>query len=129
MVLVAVGEVLWFECVMTDSMFLSLGLTALSSVVAACADIRIAIRDLDLSQLGAQTTSQNVGYVWISLNCVANAAFVFASRRKANIHKSSEFDGTVLSSPGLMISYILHASFKHTQSISGIIHTGAMEWK
>lgn len=102
MVLVAVGEVFWFECVMTDSMFLSLGLTALSSVVAACADIRIAIRDLDLSRLGTQITSQNVGYVWISLNCVANAAFVFASRRKANIHKSSEFDGTVLLLSGLM---------------------------
>jgi len=92
-ILVALAEVLWFECSITEPMILSFGLIALSSVVAACADIRIAISNYSNPyEIATQITRLNVGYGWILLSCFSTAAFVFSTRKQNKFHESSDLD-------------------------------------
>jgi len=106
MIFIAIAEVLWFECSITDPMFLSFGLIGLSSVVSVCGDIKVAISNssFDQYEIATEVMGLNVGCVWILLSCISMAAFVFSLRQKA---QASDFDSITQFGWKLMVSYVL----------------------
>lgn len=97
-IIIAYGEVLWFGGHVTALTLFSFGLMVLSSIVAAWADIQS-------SSFASQTL--NSGYLWMVLNCLTNAAFVLAMRKRIKLTNFRDFDtmfyNNLLSIPVLVI--------------------------
>jgi GDP-mannose transporter len=74
-IVIAYGEVLWFNGRVTSLALVSFGLMVMSSVVAALADIQSAMKGSD--HTGSSSTAMlalNAGYMWMALNVICTAA-------------------------------------------------------
>jgi hypothetical protein len=81
-VFIAYGEVLWFGGNVTPLLLLSFGFMALSSIVAAWADIKAALSGVGHSdETAAAISTLNAGYVWMALNVFCSAAYVLGTRK------------------------------------------------
>ncbi|KZP26650.1 GDP-mannose transporter [Athelia psychrophila] len=130
-ILIAYGEVIWFGGRVTGLTLISFLLMALSSVVAAYADVSLAtsatatspalgnalpdvsaglgllagvVRELNLRKLG-------IGYFWMMTNCLSNAAFVLAMRKRIKVTGFSDWEtmlyNNLLSIPVLVVFSLL----------------------
>lgn len=81
-IVIAYGEVLWFGGKVTPLLLLSFGFMALSSVVAAWADIQAALNGLGHSaESAAAISTLNAGYAWMGLNVICTASYVLGTRK------------------------------------------------
>ncbi|KAF7971282.1 hypothetical protein HWV62_21530 [Athelia sp. TMB] len=124
----AYGEVIWFGGRVTGLTMLSFLLMVLSSVVAAWADVSIAsgvvdhlpsasaslgmgldmvagvVQRLNIQKLG-------IGYMWMMTNCLANAAFVLAMRKRIKVTGFTDWEtmlyNNLLSIPVLIVFSLL----------------------
>lgn len=81
-IVVAYGEVLWFGGNVTPLLLLSFGCMALSSVVAAWADIQAALNGVGHSvETATAISTLNAGYAWMGLNVVCTASYVLGTRK------------------------------------------------
>ncbi|KAF8472491.1 hypothetical protein BDZ91DRAFT_435510 [Kalaharituber pfeilii] len=108
-ILIAYGEVLWFGGSVSGMALFSFGLMVLSSVVAAWADIRVAIESYGHSstEAAAALSTLNAGYVWMLVNCLSSAAYVLGMRKRIKLTNFKDFDtmyyNNLLSIPILLI--------------------------
>ncbi|KAH0530710.1 hypothetical protein TsFJ059_005305 [Trichoderma semiorbis] len=77
-IVIAYGEVLWFGGSVTPTILLSFGLIIFSSMVAAWADADAAGRSSKASQ---SFSTLQIGYTWMGLNVICQAAFVLGMRK------------------------------------------------
>ena len=77
-IVIAYGEVLWFGGSVTPTILLSFGLIIFSSMVAAWADADAAGRSSKASQ---SFSTLQLGYTWMGLNVICQAAFVLGMRK------------------------------------------------
>ncbi|EEB05333.1 hypothetical protein SJAG_00339 [Schizosaccharomyces japonicus yFS275] len=101
-IVIAYGEVLWFGGSVSSLTLFSFGLMVLSSVVAAWADIK---------SPASEGASFNAGYFWMFANCLTNASFVLAMRKRIKLTNFRDFDtmfyNNLLSIPVLLILTVL----------------------
>lgn len=81
-ILIAYGEVLWFNGTVTPMIMGSFVLIVLSSVVAAWSDVSAA----------AEGGVSIVGYVWMFSNCFSQAAFVLFLRKRIKVLGFKDMD-------------------------------------
>ncbi|KAK9476094.1 UDP-galactose transporter [Lipomyces japonicus] len=105
-ILIAYGEVLWFGGAVSRLALFSFSLMVLSSLVAAWADIHVAI--------SSQTSTAawlNLGYIWMAVNCVSTAAYVLSMRIRIKATGFKDFDtmfyNNFLTIPILLASSIM----------------------
>lgn len=93
-IVIAYGEVLWFGGGRVTSLtLLSFGLMALSSVVAAWADIQAAINGVDPSiETSAAISTLNAGYAWMGLNVFCSASFALGMRKVIKTMNFKDWD-------------------------------------
>ena len=77
-IVIAYGEVLWFGGSVTPMTLVSFGLIVLSSIVAAWADIQIALSG---SAGATDVSTLNAGYAWMGMNVFCSASFVLGMRK------------------------------------------------
>jgi len=97
-ILIAYGEVLWFGGSVTGMALFSFGLMVLSSVIAAWADIQHALQNYDHSgaEASAKISTLNAGYIWMLFNCLCNASYILAMRKRIKLTNFKDFDSTLL---------------------------------
>ena len=81
-IVIAYGEVLWFNGRVTSLALFSFGLMVMSSVVAALADIQSAIEGS--GHTGTTSTAMsglNAGYMWMAFNVICTAARLLVMKR------------------------------------------------
>ena len=93
-ILIAYGEVLWFDGKVTGLALVSFGLMICSSLLAASTDIGHAISSLGTpattteseallaGSAAAKLSQLNAGYVWMMINCLCSAGYVLAMRKR-----------------------------------------------
>lgn len=100
-ILIAYGEVIWFQGTITPLILFSFGLIILSSVVAAWSDISSAAV---VSSVNAEWL---LGYSWMLSNCLSNAAFVLFLRKRIKVMAFKDLDtmfyNNLLSIPILVV--------------------------
>ncbi|MBW0479922.1 hypothetical protein O181_019637 [Austropuccinia psidii MF-1] len=98
-ILIAYGEVIWFNGSVTGLTLVSFGLMVLSSLIAAWSDISplasahspdqiLNQEPIDYSAL----VRKNAGYFWMLINCLASAAYVLAMRKKIKLTNFKDWD-------------------------------------
>lgn len=96
-VVIAYGEVLWFGAKVTPLLLLSFGSMVLSSVVAAWADIQVAIDGVEHSvEATAALSTLNAGYTWMGLNVFCTASYVLGTRKFITSLNFKEWDSKSL---------------------------------
>jgi len=81
-IVIAYGEVRWFGGNVTPLLLLSFGFMVLSSVVAAWADIQVALNGVGHSvETAAAISTLNAGYAWMGLNVFCTASYVLGTRK------------------------------------------------
>ncbi|GLB43443.1 putative UDP-galactose transporter [Lyophyllum shimeji] len=99
-ILIAYGEVLWFDGRVTGLTFVSFILMVISSIIAAWADIAEALES-PLSPVNAASSLEtftgvvhelNVGYFWMLVNCLTSAGYVLAMRKRIKATGFSDWD-------------------------------------
>lgn len=91
-IVIAYGEVLWFGSRLTSLMLLSFGLMAVSSVVAAWADIQAAIGSSGSLDAASAVSTLNVGYAWMGMNVLTSASFVLGMRKRIKTMGFTDWD-------------------------------------
>ncbi|KAH6613196.1 GDP-mannose transporter [Boeremia exigua] len=107
-VVIAYGEVLWFGGSVTPLLLLSFGSMVLSSIVAAWADIQVALNSTEPSvDTAAAISTLNAGYAWMGLNVICTASYVLGTRKFITSLNFKEWDtmyyNNLLSFPILVI--------------------------
>ncbi|KAI9742023.1 MAG: GDP-mannose transporter into the lumen of the Golgi [Cirrosporium novae-zelandiae] len=111
-IIIAYGEVLWFNATVTPMALFSFGLMVLSSVIAAWADVKYALESYgtESSEAAAKISTLNAGYIWMLINCICSATYVLRMRKRIKVTNFSDFDtmyyNNLLSIPILVISSI-----------------------
>ncbi|KAI1316866.1 GDP-mannose transporter into the lumen of the Golgi [Mortierella claussenii] len=101
-ILIAYGEVLWFNSKVTPIMLLSFVLMVLSSVIAGWSDFSsfTSSSPNDLIQL-------NIGYIWMAINCLSSAGYVLYMRKRIKLFNFKDFDtvyyNNMLSLPVMLV--------------------------
>jgi GDP-mannose transporter len=96
-IVIAYGEVLWFGGKVTRLLLLSFGLMALSSIVAAWADIQAAINGIGHSEdTSVAISTLNAGYMWMGLNVLCTASYVLGTRKTINSLNFKDWDSKFL---------------------------------
>lgn len=100
-IVIAYGEVLWFGGRVTPLALLSFGLMALSSVVAAWADIQSAIHGGfgESADASAAISALNAGYAWMGLNVFCSASYTLGQRKVVKKLNFKDRDSAFSSSP------------------------------
>ena len=78
-IVIAYGEVLWFNGRVTSLALLSFGLMVMSSVVAALSDIQSAIEGS--GHTGNAMLVLNAGYLWMAFNVICTAARLLVMKK------------------------------------------------
>lgn len=109
-IVIAYGEVLWFNGRVTALALLSFGLIVMSSIVAALADIQSTIKGS--GHTGNSTSTMlalNVGYMWMAFNVVCTAARLLVMRKliKQTNDWDSMYYNNLLSIPVLILCSLL----------------------
>lgn len=101
-ILIAYGEVIWFEGKISRLTMTSFLFMVLSSIIAAWSDI-----STTFSFSEASYTSLNLGYFWMGINCFSSAAYVLTMRKYIKSIGFKDFDtvyyNNLLSIPLLII--------------------------
>jgi len=121
-ILIAYGEVIWFGGRVTGLTFISFIFMVMSSVIAAWADVSGSLVDSmpagssGISAMSLQTvkgvvSNLNVGYFWMLVNCLTNAAYVLSMRKRIKATGFSDWDSmfynNLLSIPILAVCSII----------------------
>ncbi|RDB20876.1 GDP-mannose transporter [Hypsizygus marmoreus] len=96
-ILIAYGEVIWFDGRVTELAFTSFIFMVISSIIAAWTDISTALAD---SLPGVRSSGQvinvvhglNIGYFWMLVNCLTSAGYVLAMRKRIKVTGFSDWD-------------------------------------
>ncbi|EIM22106.1 UDP-galactose transporter [Wallemia mellicola CBS 633.66] len=100
-ILIAYGELLWFNNKITRLTSFAFLLMVLSSVVAA-------YDDFDLNDLFNKSM---IGYFWMALNCLSSAAYVLLMRKRIKLTGFKDWDSmafnNALSIPLLIVSSLI----------------------
>lgn len=120
-ILIAYGEVLWFNGRITRLTMVSFLLMVLSSILAAWVDVNSAVEstgDLSTPLVGVSVAlvsdtlrKLNFGYFWMLLNCLTSAAYVLLMRKRIKATGFSDWDSmfynNLLSIPVLLLFSVL----------------------
>lgn len=117
-ILIAYGEVIWFNGSVSGLTLVSFGLMVLSSLIAAWSDISPFIFLSSTSPsavpeplIYGEIVKKNAGYFWMLLNCLASAAYLLAMRKKIKVTNFKDWDtmfyNNLLSIPVLIIFSLL----------------------
>jgi GDP-mannose transporter len=121
-ILIAYGELIWFGGRVTALTFVSFIFMVISSVIAAWSDVSSALSGsipavstgvsfASLQTLAGAVRGLHVGYFWMFTNCLTNAAYVLAMRKKIKTIGFSDWDSmfynNLLSIPVLAIFSII----------------------
>ncbi|KAG8220865.1 hypothetical protein J3R82DRAFT_2360 [Butyriboletus roseoflavus] len=123
-ILIAYGEVMWFNGRITGLTMIAFLLIVLSSILAAWADVTniadaagdippaSAAMGIGLDLVSTVMQRLHIGYLWMLLNCLASAAYVLLMRKRIKITGFTDWDSmfynNLLSIPVLtMCSLIL----------------------
>ncbi|POW06982.1 hypothetical protein PSHT_10146, partial [Puccinia striiformis] len=115
-ILIAYGEVIWFNGSVSSLTLVSFGLMVLSSLIAAWSDISpflspsISTTSPDAFSeplIYGEIVKKNAGYFWMLINCFASAAYVLAMRKKIKLTNFKDWDtmfyNNLLSIPILIV--------------------------
>lgn len=92
-IVIAYGEVIWFNGRVTPIALLSFGLMVMSSIVAALADIQHAMAgSTDTGDANSAMSVLNAGYMWMSLNVICTAARLLVMKKI--IKQTNDWDCT-----------------------------------
>lgn len=80
-IVIAYGEYLVFGTKVSATMLLSFGLMVLSSVVAAWADIQVAIDGAYVKDTSKAVSVLGAGYAWMAINVFCTSAFLLRMRK------------------------------------------------
>ncbi|EXX52297.1 GDP-mannose transporter [Rhizophagus irregularis] len=98
-ILIAYGEVIWFDCSISRLTMTSFLLMVFSSIIAALSDSSSAV-------VKSSSITFDIGYLWMAFNCISSAAFVLTMRRRIRSTNFKDFDtvyyNNLLSIPLLM---------------------------
>lgn len=95
-IVIAYGELLWFNGRVTSLALLSFGLIVMSSVVAALADMRSTVEGS--GHTGNSTSAilaLNAGYIWMAFNVICTAARLLVMKKL--IKQTNDWDCTFCS--------------------------------
>ena len=119
-ILIAYGEVLWFNGRISRLTMVSFIFMVLSSVIAAWADMNDAetaaatipvSASAGLELMTAVVNRLDVGYFWMLLNCLASAGYVLLMRKRIKVTGFSDWDSmfynNLLSIPVLAVFSII----------------------
>lgn len=122
-ILIAYGEVLWFNGRISRLTMVSFILMVLSSILAAWADVNnvaqklgdslpvTAVMAIDMEFVSDTFRKLNMGYFWMLLNCLTSAAYVLLMRKRIKVTGFSDWDSmfynNLLSIPVLLVSSFL----------------------
>lgn len=135
-ILIAYGEVLFFGGSVTSMELSSFLLMVLSSIVATWGDrqdmaakaqsdalsmAQNAAAGVGAASLTDVTSSLNVGYLWMLLNCVSSALFVLIMRKRIKVTNFKDFD-TMFYNNALAMPILLIASFLFEDWSSANLH-------
>ncbi|AQZ16848.1 HVG1 (YER039C) and VRG4 (YGL225W) [Zygosaccharomyces parabailii] len=135
-ILIAYGEVLFFGGSVTSMELSSFLLMVLSSIVATWGDrqdmaakaqsdalsmAQNAAAGVGAASLTDVTSSLNVGYLWMLLNCVSSALFVLIMRKRIKVTNFKDFD-TMFYNNALAMPILLIASFVFEDWSSANLH-------
>jgi len=110
-ILIAYGEVIWFGGRVTSLTLVSFIFMVISSVIAAWSDVALATDAFPittgLSSVREVVQSLNVGYIWMLINCLAQAGYVLTMRKRIKATGFSDLDSmfynNLLSVPVLIV--------------------------
>lgn len=95
-IVIAYGEMFWVGGNVTSLTLLSFGLMILSSVIAAWADIQIALSGVSGDMKTVDNLDHmarlNAGYMWMSLNVLSSACFSLGMRKVAKKMNFKDWD-------------------------------------
>ncbi|KAL4062463.1 hypothetical protein V8B97DRAFT_1955556 [Scleroderma yunnanense] len=120
-ILIAYGEVLWFNGRITGLTMVAFLLMVLSSVIAAWVDVNSAaemasgpsnaVVGVGMELMTDALYKLNIGYIWMFLNCLTSAAYVLLMRKRIKVTGFSDWDSmfynNLLSIPVLLIFSVL----------------------
>ncbi|EIW79179.1 GDP-mannose transporter [Coniophora puteana RWD-64-598 SS2] len=119
-ILIAYGEVIWFNGRISRLTMVSFGFMVFSSVVAAWADVNgaeTAVAAIPVSASAGLEIMTNmvqrldIGYFWMLLNCLASAGYVLLMRKRIKVTGFSDWDSmfynNLLSIPVLAVFSII----------------------
>jgi len=121
-ILIAYGEVIWFDGRVTGLTFVSFVFMVISSIVASWSDVSSALGNslpaasngISAGSLQAVTGAVqylNIGYLWMLVNCLTSATYVLAMRKRIKVTGFSDWDSmfynNLLSIPVLMICSVV----------------------
>lgn len=99
-ILIAYGEVIWFDGRVTGLTFVAFIFMVISSVIAAWADISNALEIASVATNAAASLKSitgavqelNIGYFWMLINCLTSAGYVLAMRKRIKVTGFSDWD-------------------------------------
>jgi len=99
-ILIAYGEVIWFDGRITGLTFVSFIFMVISSVIAAWADVSNALESpispgngaASLESFTGVVRELNIGYLWMLINCLTSAGYVLAMRKRIKATGFSDWD-------------------------------------
>ncbi|KIJ62002.1 hypothetical protein HYDPIDRAFT_176758 [Hydnomerulius pinastri MD-312] len=122
-ILIAYGEVIWFNGRITGLTMVAFLFMVLSSVLAACTDVNSvtetpgdlppasAAMGVGLELLSGVVQRLNVGYFWMLVNCLTSAGYVLLMRKRIKATGFSDWDSmfynNMLSIPVLVVFSII----------------------
>ncbi|KAI6001051.1 hypothetical protein F5J12DRAFT_723929 [Pisolithus orientalis] len=120
-ILIAYGEVFWFNGQITRLTMMSFLLMVLSSILAAWVDVNSAVESVGDSSTALAGVSVamvsdtlrklNFGYFWMLLNCLTSATYVLLMRKRIKVTGFSDWDSmfynNLLSIPVLLLFSML----------------------
>lgn len=106
-IVIAYGEVLWFNGRVTPMALLSFGLMVMSSIIAALSDIQSAIGATDhVGESSAAMSVLNAGYMWMAFNVICTAARLLVMKKI--IKQTNDWDCALLLPPSKYEEANLH---------------------
>jgi GDP-mannose transporter len=122
-ILIAYGEVIWFNGRVTGLTMVAFLLMVLSSILAAWTDVNgitdvsselppaSAAVGIGLELVSSVVERLNIGYVWMLLNCLTSGAYVLLMRKRIKLTGFSDWDSmfynNLLSVPVLVVFSII----------------------
>ncbi|KIJ20786.1 hypothetical protein PAXINDRAFT_165630 [Paxillus involutus ATCC 200175] len=122
-ILIAYGEVMWFNGRITGLTMVAFLLMVLSSILAAWTDVNSvtdtsdvlppasAAMGIDLDLVSAMVQRLNIGYCWMVLNCLTSASYVLLMRKRIKTTGFSDWDtmfyNNMLSIPVLVVFSVI----------------------
>ncbi|CAH7665841.1 hypothetical protein BY996DRAFT_6430429 [Phakopsora pachyrhizi] len=127
-ILIAYGEVIWFNGSVTGLTLISFGLMVLSSLIAAWSDISPILQGgspsdpiLNKPTVYSEIVKKNLGYFWMLINCLTSAGYVLAMRKRIKVTNFKDWDtmfyNNLLSIPILIVFSLLFENWSRESLI------------